>query len=135
VSSVFHAADAFISLKPNPTLDSLLRHKAHIAEIGGPDWIGIGPDLMENWDPTVFTTVAERSSTLNGISAPRMSGLIQRACDRMPLGNLTEALLKLGFARRMSSSFWAVTSCASSMRFGNPAPIATEVARGNFEAG
>ena len=31
----FHAADAFISLKPNPTLDSLLRHIADIAEIGG----------------------------------------------------------------------------------------------------
>jgi membrane dipeptidase len=31
----FHAADAFISLKPNPTLDSLLRHIVDIAEIGG----------------------------------------------------------------------------------------------------
>ena len=94
----FHALDTFISSKPNPTLDSLLRHIAHIAEIGGPDCIGIGPDLMENWDPTVFTAVAERSSTLNGIPALRMKWNYPEGMrSNAELPNLTEALLKLGF--------------------------------------
>src|SRR5262245_42051247 len=97
----FHALDTFISSKPNPTLDALLRHIAHIAEIGGPDCIGIGPDLMENWDPTVFTTVAERSSTLNGIPAPRMKWTYPEGMrSNAELPNLTEALLRLGFGKQ-----------------------------------
>src|SRR5690349_15467773 len=53
---------------------------------------------MENWDPTVFTTVAERSSTLYGIPAPRMEWTYPEGMrSNAELGNLTEALLKLGF--------------------------------------
>ena len=44
-----HALDAFISDKLDPTLDDLLRHIAHIADVGGPDCIGIGPDLLETY--------------------------------------------------------------------------------------
>jgi membrane dipeptidase len=95
----FHALEAFISSKANPTLDELLRHIAHIAEIGGPDCIGIGPDLMENWDPTVFTTVSERSSTVNAIPALRMTWTYPEGMrSNAELPNLTEALLKLGFS-------------------------------------
>jgi membrane dipeptidase len=94
----FHALDTFISSNPNPTLDVLARHIAHIAEIGGPDCIGIGPDLMENWDPTIFTTVAERSSTVNGIPALSMKWTYPEGMrSNAELPNLTEALLKLGF--------------------------------------
>jgi membrane dipeptidase len=95
----FHALDAFISSEPLPTLDHLLRHIAHIAEVGGPDCIGIGPDLMENWDASMFTTVSERSSTVNGIPATRMKWTYPKGMQsNAELPNLTEGLLKLGFS-------------------------------------
>ena len=95
----FHALDTFISDKPDPTLDDLLRHIAHIAEVGGPDCTGIGPDLMENWDASVFTGVSERSSTVNGIAALRMKWTYPKGMrSNAELPNLTEGLLKLGFS-------------------------------------
>ena len=97
----FHALDAFISPDPDPTLDDLLRHIAHIAEIGGPDCIGIGPDLMENWDASMFTTVTDRSSTVNGIPATRMKWTYPKGMrSNAELPHLTEGLLKLGFSRQ-----------------------------------
>jgi membrane dipeptidase len=94
----FHALDAFISDKPDPTLDDLLRHIAHIADVGGPDCIGIGPDLMENWEESIFTTVSERSTTVNGIAALRMKWTYPKGLQsNAELPNLTEGLLKLGF--------------------------------------
>jgi len=95
----FHALDAFISTKPDSTLEDLLRHIAHIADVGGPDCIGIGPDLMENWDATVFTMASERSSTVNGIPALRMKWTYPKGfASNAELPNLTEGLLKLGFS-------------------------------------
>lgn len=95
----FHALDPFISMKPNPTLDDLLRHIAHIADVGGPDCIGIGPDLMENWDASVFTTATERASTVNGIPATRMKWTYPKDMQsNAQLPNLTEGLLKIGFS-------------------------------------
>jgi membrane dipeptidase len=94
----FHALDAFISDKPDPTLDDLLRHIAHIVDVGGPDCIGIGPDLMENWEESIFTTVSERSTTVNGIAALRMKWTYPKGLQsNAELPNLTEGLLKLGF--------------------------------------
>ena len=88
----------FISDKPGPTLDDLLRHIAHIAGVGGTDCIGIGPDLMENWDESVFTTVSERSTTVNGIAALRMKWTYPKGLQsNAELANLTDGLLKLGF--------------------------------------
>jgi membrane dipeptidase len=95
----FHALDAFISPDPEPTLEDLLRHIAHIAQIGGPDCIGIGPDLMENWDASMFTTATERSSTVNGIPAMRMKWTYPKGMrSNAELPHLTEGLLKLGFS-------------------------------------
>jgi membrane dipeptidase len=95
----FHALDAFISTKPDPTLEDLLRHIAHIADVGGPDCIGIGPDLMENWDASLFTSATERSSTVNGIPALRMKWTYPKGMrSNAELPNLTEGLLKLGFS-------------------------------------
>jgi membrane dipeptidase len=94
----FHALQAFISSEPDPTLDDLLRHIAHIAGIGGTDCVGIGPDLMENWDASIFTTVSERSSTVNGMPATRMQWTYPEGLrSNAELPNLTAGLLKLGF--------------------------------------
>jgi len=68
-------------------------------DVGGPDCIGIGPDLMENWDASVFTAATERSSTVNGISAMRMKWTYPKGVrSNAELPNLTEGLLKLGFS-------------------------------------
>jgi membrane dipeptidase len=102
----FHALDAFISTNPDPTLEDLLRHIAHIADVGGPDCIGIGPDLMENWDASVFTTPTERSSTVNGIPAMRMKCTYPKGMrSNAELPNLTEGLLKLGFSAQDVGKF------------------------------
>ncbi len=94
----FHALDPLVSSKPDPTLDDVLRHIAHMAEVGGPDCIGIGPDLMENWDETVFTAVSERAATVNGIPALRMKWTYPKGLQsNAQLPNLTEGLLKFGF--------------------------------------
>lgn len=94
----FHALDAFISPNPQPSLDDLLRHICHIAEVGGADCIAIGPDLMENWDSSMFTTPTARSSVVNGIPAMQMKWSYPKGMQsNADLANLTEGLLKRGF--------------------------------------
>jgi len=95
----FHALNALVSTQPEPSLDDLLRHIAHIAEIGGTDCIGIGPDLMENWDPTIFTSVTDRSSRVNGIPVGKLDWQYPKGIQsNADLPNLTEKLLKMGFS-------------------------------------
>lgn len=95
----FHALDAFISPNPEPKLDDLLRHICHIAEVGGPDCIGIGPDLMENWDASIFTAPTARSSVVNGMPAMQMKWSYPEGMQsNAELPNLTEGLLKCGFS-------------------------------------
>ena len=95
----FHALNAFISTDARPTFDQLLRHIAHIAEIGGVDCIGIGPDFMENWDPTVFTAVSARSSRVNGIPVGKLDWQYPEGIrSNADLPNLTAGLLRTGFS-------------------------------------
>lgn len=95
----FHALNAFISSSEKPTFDLLLRHIAHIAEVGGTDCIGIGPDLMENWDPSIFRTVSERSSCVNGIPVGELDWRYPEGIrSNADLPNLTAGLLSAGFS-------------------------------------
>ncbi len=95
----FHAMNALISDQPNPTLEDLLRHLDHMVRVGGVDCIGIGPDLMENWDPTIFTTVSARSSTVYSIPAvPTPYFYPEGMKSNADLPNLTEGLLKRGYS-------------------------------------
>lgn len=45
----FHAANFLVMDQPNPTMEHLLRHILHVAEVGGIDCVGVGLDLMEEW--------------------------------------------------------------------------------------
>jgi membrane dipeptidase len=102
----FHALDAFITTEPDPTIEDLLRHIAHIADVGGPDCIGIGPDLMENWDASIFITPTQLSSTVNGIAAMQMKWSYPKGLrSNAELPNLTEGLLKLGFSTQDIGKF------------------------------
>jgi membrane dipeptidase len=102
----FHALNYLVSQAPNPTLDDVLRHIAHIAEIGGVDCIGIGPDLMENWDSKIFESVYERSSTINGLPVGKIKFEYPKGMSsNADLPNVTEGLLKLGFSNRDVEKF------------------------------
>ncbi|MCO5093157.1 dipeptidase [Bosea sp. (in: a-proteobacteria)] len=95
----FHALDGLVSDEPGPTIEHVLRHIAYVAEKGGVDCIAIGPDLMENWDPPVFTAVYERSSIVGSLPVQRYvwtypAGMRSNA----DLPNVTEGLLKMGFS-------------------------------------
>jgi membrane dipeptidase len=95
----FHALNTLVSKEPNPTIDDILRHIAHIARIGGTGCIAIGPDVMENWEASIFTTVTERSSTVYGIPKLRLNYSYPKGFrSNAELPNLTRGLLKLGFA-------------------------------------
>lgn len=94
----FHALNALVSTRPDPTLDDVLGHIAHVAEVGGVDCIGIGPDLMENWDEAVVQAVSARSSTIQGVPVGRLTfsypaGMSSNA----HLPNVSEGLSRLGF--------------------------------------
>jgi membrane dipeptidase len=125
----FHALDAFISTDPDPTLEDLLRHIAHISEVGGADCIGIGPDLMENWDASVFTTATEQSSTVNGIPAMRMKWTYPKGMrSNAELPNLTDGLLKLGFSTQdvvkfLGGNFMRVFDAVWKPEDGNPVRV------------
>jgi membrane dipeptidase len=93
----FHAMGALIGEDPVPSFESMMRHVMHIAEIGGPDCIAIGPDLMENWDETIVVSAIERSSTICGIPAPRFEFVYPpEFSSNAQIPNLTEWLLRHG---------------------------------------
>jgi membrane dipeptidase len=95
----FHALHALLTEKPEVTFDDLLRHIVHVAEVGGVDCIGIGPDLMENWDPAPFKDVSARSTTIEGIPVGRLEYAYPKGmASNADLPNLTRALLKQGFS-------------------------------------
>lgn len=94
----FHALDRFVSDSPNSTLDHVLKHIAYVAELGGVDCVGIGPDIMENWDPHIVDYVTERSSTINGIPIGHWKhGYPEGMKSNADLPRLTEGLLSIGF--------------------------------------
>jgi membrane dipeptidase len=95
----FHALDRLVSDKPNPTIDDVLRHIAYVAELGGVDCIGIGPDVMENWDPNIVDHVSERSSTIHGIPVMHWKhGYPKGMSSNAHIPAVTEGLLRMGFS-------------------------------------
>jgi membrane dipeptidase len=95
-----------ISESPKPTLDDLLPHLEHMIQIGGIDCIAIGPDLMENWDPSIFTTVSARSSTVYSIPvSPTPYFYPAGMQSNADLPNLTEAMLRRGYSEADVTKF------------------------------
>jgi len=94
----FHALDRFVSDKPNATIDLVLKHIAYVAELGGVDCVGVGPDIMENWDPHIVDYVSERTRTINGIPITQWKhGYPEGMKTNADLPRLTEGLFGLGF--------------------------------------
>lgn len=91
----FHAKDGFISQKARPSFEDMMAHIMRIVELGGPDCIAIGPDLMENWEPEVFTSVYDRSSKVCGIPTGSITWTYPPGMQsNAELGNISEWLLR-----------------------------------------
>lgn len=94
-----HAMNSLVSASPQPTLDDLLRHVVHIVEVGGIDCVGIGPDLMENWQEDKMRVVSEEAQKFAAVP-------VTPGDWRYPTGfsslahvpNLTNGLKALGFS-------------------------------------
>ena len=94
----FHALHYLVTKKETSNLDDLLRQIAHIAEVGGVDCVGIGPDLMEDWEPSIVENAYERTRTINGLAYGRIKFQYPEGMSsNAQLPNVTEGLLKLGF--------------------------------------
>lgn len=93
-----HALNTLVGDTPKPPLSELLRHIVHIAEVGGIDCVGLGPDLMENWQECLFRSVTESAPTFMSVPVKKMD--FEYPTGMSSLGetpNITRGLLELGF--------------------------------------
>ena len=93
-----HALDFLVGDKPRPSFEQLMQHIDRLVELGGIDCIGIGPDILENWDPAIYTTVSERSRTINGVPKIELKFTYPDGMQSIgDLPNITEGLIKRGY--------------------------------------
>jgi len=102
----FHALNRLVSDKPDPTLDDILRHVAYIAEKAGTDCIGVGPDIMENWDDNLVNYISERATTMNGIPVMHWKhGYPKGMSTNAQLPDVVAGMLKMGFSKEDMKKF------------------------------
>lgn len=95
----FHALNRLVNTEREGTLDDILDHIAHVAEVGGVDCVGIGPDLMENWDPDIVARVTAKTRSLHGVPTKNMPYTYPKGMASLAdLGNVSAGLQKRGFS-------------------------------------
>jgi membrane dipeptidase len=52
-----HALSEFLSRSPKATLEELLDHVDHISTLVGPEHVGIGPDILEDWPGDLYKQI------------------------------------------------------------------------------
>lgn len=93
-----HALNALVGGGQDPTIDNFLRHITHIVDVGGIDCVGIGPDMMENWQYEYFRLAKEESPKFTSIpSAPSIYAYPKGISSLAEMPNVTIGLMKLGF--------------------------------------
>jgi membrane dipeptidase len=93
-----HTLNMLVGEVPKPTLDDVLKHIVHMVEVGGIDCVGIGPDMMENWQHEYFRLATEEAPTFTSIPTAPMTYAYPKGISSMAeLPNITIGLLKLGF--------------------------------------
>lgn len=94
-----HAINFLISESVQPTLDDLLKHVVHIAEIGGVECVGLGPDLMEEWQEGNHKAVTEGAAKFASIPVrPTSYTYPQGMSSLAELPNFTNGLIRVGFS-------------------------------------
>jgi membrane dipeptidase len=95
-----HAINFLISQDPQPSIDDLVKHIAHLAEIGGVDCVGIGPDLMEDWQEEIHKSVTEGAPKFASIPVKSISYSYPKGFRSLAeFPNLTQNLLRSGFSK------------------------------------
>lgn len=93
-----HALNILVGGGPKPTIDNLLRHIAHIVDVGGIDCVGIGPDMMENWQQEYFRLATEEAPEFTSIPAASMNYSYPEGFSSLAeMPNITLGLLRMGF--------------------------------------
>jgi membrane dipeptidase len=95
-----HALNTLVGDTPQPPLSELLRHIQHLANVGGIDCVGLGPDLLENWQEDIFKAVTEGAPSFLSVPVKKMS--YSYPVGMSSLGdtpNITRGLVELGWKR------------------------------------
>ena len=83
---------AFID-RENPTLDRVIDHVEHIAEVAGADHVGLGPDFIKQWVDENYPQY-EQFLALDGID---LKGSVPGLAHTTELPNITAKLLERGW--------------------------------------
>jgi membrane dipeptidase len=95
-----HALNTLVGDTPQPPLSELIRHIEHLAEIGGIDCVGLGPDLLENWQEDIFKAVTESAPTFMSVPVKEMSYCYPVGMSSLgDTPNITRGLVDLGWNR------------------------------------
>lgn len=83
----------FIDASGNGTLDRVVDHLEHVAEVAGVDHVGLGPDFIKDWVDEVHPT-RERYAPFGGFDLKRA---IPGLAGTRDLPNLTERMVERGW--------------------------------------
>ena len=93
-----------------PTLDRVVDHIEHIAEIAGIDHVGLGPDFLREYMDAIYPQY-EEFIRFGGVDLKQVVPGLARERD---LPNLTERLSSAAGRKRTSARCSARTGCACS---------------------
>lgn len=92
-----HALNSMVAGKESTVVD-LVRHIRHIANVGGMDCVGIGPDLMENWQEDLFRKVTEGATSFMSVPVKKMDFSYPQGFKSLAeTPNITAELTRNGF--------------------------------------
>lgn len=96
-----HALNALVSDAAEPGIGDVVQHIQHIANVGGIDCVGIGPDLMENWREDLYRSAAEGAQTFMSVPVKKMNFCYPKGFSSLAeLPNITKGLVAVGFSRQ-----------------------------------
>jgi len=90
-----HCLPSFLKINGHVSVEDMVRHIEYISNLIGPDHIGIGPDLLENWPKEKHDTIWG-TQQLNG--KPVEFEYPQGFSSISDMPNLRDSLLKNGFS-------------------------------------
>jgi len=94
-----HALDYLVDDDPKPSFDHFMAHIVRLTELGGIECVALGPDILENCDTEMYTRVSQHSRTINGVPKVNLNFTYPEGIRSLgDLPNITDALLRLGFA-------------------------------------
>lgn len=77
----------------NPTLDRVIDHVEHVAEVAGVDHVGLGPDFLKEWTDAVYP----QFDTFFALDGVDMKASVPELAHTRDLPNVTAKLLERGW--------------------------------------